>query len=330
MSFWNDLILGRWNKVVYESSAQINKLRGDGACRGPVLDQTVLERHPFIFNKLSTYEEYRAFVESFEESLSERKEVEAKLITNQYGLLAKGFCYTCARPSLFLTRYKYHPIIVDGRKMPNWEEGLVCSRCRLNNRMRGSVHLFEKILESRPDARIYLPEQTTRLFKWFSNQYQCVTGSEYLGEDFPLGVQNEANIRNEDLRKLTFPDENFDCILSFSVFEHIPDYIDALKECYRCLKFGGYLVVHVPFFPDFPDNLVRARVNSEGEVEHVLPPEYHGDPLNSGGVLCYHHFGWEFLRQIREAGFAEVFAQYYWSREWVYLGKDLLTIFARK
>ncbi len=140
--------------------------------------------------------------------------------------------------------------------MPNWEEGLVCSRCRLSNRMRGSIHLFEQTLEPRRDARIYLTDKTTRLFNWFSNQYQCVTGSEYLGEDLPLGATNEANVRNEDLGKLTFHDEDFDYILSFSVFEHIPDYIESLKECYRCLKPGGFLTIHVPFFPDFADNLV--------------------------------------------------------------------------
>ena len=34
------------------------------------------------------------------------------------------------------------------------------------------------------------------------------------------------------------------------------------------------------------------------------PPEYHGDPLG-GGVLCFHHFGWDLLDAMRECGFAE-------------------------
>ena len=36
-------------------------------------------------------------------------------------------------------------------------------------------------------------------------------------------------------------------------------------------------------------------------------PEYHGDPI-SGGVLCFHHFGWALLDDVREAGFADVAA----------------------
>ena len=330
MPFWKDLILGRWNKVVYESSVQINKLRGDGACRNPISDKTLLDKYPLRLNKISSHKEYRDFLESFKDSLAEREEIEKKIITNGYSLLVEGYCYTCARSSLFLIRCKYHPIILSGRKMLNWHEGLVCSRCRLNNRMRGSIHLFEQTLKPRRDARIYLTEQTTRLYIWFSNQYQCVTGSEYLGADLPLGDTNEANVKNEDLGQLTFPDGGFDYILSFSVFEHMPDYIKGLKECCRCLKPGGFLVIHVPFFPDFADNLVRARVNSQGGVEHLHPPDYHGDPLSPAEVLCYYHFGWEFLRQIREAGFSDVYAHNYWSRQWVYLGQGLITIFAQK
>lgn len=39
-------------------------------------------------------------------------------------------------------------------------------------------------------------------------------GSEYLNSEVHLGTKNNQGIRNEDLTRLTFADENIDCILS--------------------------------------------------------------------------------------------------------------------
>jgi 2-polyprenyl-3-methyl-5-hydroxy-6-metoxy-1,4-benzoquinol methylase len=48
-------------------------------------------------------------------------------------------------------------------------------------------------------------------------------GSEYIGGTIPLGATNAVGITNQDLTKLTFPDEQFDLILSFEVMEHVPN-----------------------------------------------------------------------------------------------------------
>ena len=45
---------------------------------------------------------------------------------------------------------------------------------------------------------------------------------------------------------LPFPDERFDAILSFDVFEHVQDVAATLAECHRVLKQGGLLLVVFP------------------------------------------------------------------------------------
>lgn len=60
----------------------------------------------------------------------------------------------------------------------------------------------------------------------------------------------------------------FDFIFSFDVFEHIPDYRAAFRECLRCLKPGGELVFTVPFSHSSERNIVRAEVNADGNVVH--------------------------------------------------------------
>jgi hypothetical protein len=79
---------------------------------------------------------------------------------------------------------------------------------------------------------------------------------------------------------------------------------------------------------DAPKTLVRARVLAGGEIEHLLEPEYHGDPLSEDGCLCYQHFGWDMLDDLRAAGFASVWACVYWSPRCAYLGGEQIQFVA--
>ena len=76
----------------------------------------------------------------------------------------------------------------------------------------------------------------------------------------------------------------------------------------------------------------RAGMRDDGSIEHLLPPEYHGDPLDPRGCLCFHHFGWDVLDFLRQAGFRHVEAYSIWSRELCYLAAegDLLQFVAVK
>src|SRR5690606_12010607 len=101
-------------------------------------------------------------------------------------------------------------------------------------------------------------------------------------------------------------------------------------ECCRSLKPGGRLVFSVPFIRNAERNVVRATLAADGEITHLLPPEYHGDPLSDAGCLCFYHFGWEMLDELRAAGFAKACALVYWSRELGYLGGEQLLFVATK
>jgi SAM-dependent methyltransferase len=155
-------------------------------------------------------------------------------------------------------------------------------------------------------------------------------GSEFLGDQVPKGSVNHRGIRHEDSCDLTFNDAVFDYILSFDVFEHIPDYRTAFKECLRCLRPGGALFFTVPFDLNLEQNTIRARVREDGSVEHILPAEYHGDPLRAEGALCYQHFGWDLLGELQSMGFTEASCLFYWSQPFAYLGGDQFVFIARK
>jgi len=272
---------------------------------------------------------YRELSASMAPEDRRRRAFERSLMQGAERFTVPGRCWVCGQPADFQVDYSYaYP--VDGVLTPNWREHLRCPGCQLNGRMRATIHFFEERLRPSQDASIYLMEQTTPLFRCLASRFPEVTGSEYLGREVGFGERTAGGIRNESVTRLTFAAASFDFVLSLDVFEHLPEVGRALSECHRILRPGGRLLFSVPFRPEHAENLVRAVVGEAGEIQHLLPPEYHGDPLSAEGCLAFYQFGWELLDQVRAAGFAEAFGHAFWSRDFGYLGAPLILFVGRK
>lgn len=228
-----------------------------------------------------------------------------------------GWCHVCRTRSQFT------------HSTSNLREDLTCVTCGLNNRLRASIWLLEHECRPQPDTPIYLTEQVTSLHSVLATRFSALQGSEYLGPDVPHGAVVDR-VRNESLTDLSFDSASFSCLLSFEVFEHIPDYRQALRECARVLRPGGRMLFSVPFLTQSAKTLVRARVADDGSVEHLEPAEYHGDPLSAEGCLCYQHFGWDLLDDLRQAGFSRAWACAYWSERFGYLGGTQIQFVAER
>ena len=50
-----------------------------------------------------------------------------------------------------------------------------------------------------------------------------------------------------DIIDIPFPDNHFDCIICYHVFEHVIDDRKAMSEVYRILKPGGWSILEVPY-----------------------------------------------------------------------------------
>lgn len=194
--------------------------------------------------------------------------------------------------------------------------------------MRAAVHIFDLFANVYHEDPVYIMEQTTPLYSYLKDAYPGLVGSEHLGGCVPLGGTNGRGIRNEDATRLSFADSSLSAILSFDVFEHIYAYQLAFRECYRVLAGGGVLIWTVPFDANSGEHIERAVVE-EGVVRHLLPPEYHGDPLSKDGVLCFRHYGWNMLEDLRQLGFRDVCALVFYSAEMGYLTNQMI-FYARK
>ena len=280
--------------------------------------------------RISSRAEYDVHVAASAAELDRQRAVEARLVPAGRSLFTvTGLCVNCGT-------YTALRVAVDeglnaaGQRVPNWREQQICAQCGLNSRTRVALHAVQSWLDVGADDSIYLMEQTTPLFRALSARYPRLVASEYLGDRVANG-QSLGGIRNEDATCLTFEDGAFSAILSFEVFEHIADYRQAFRESARCLKPGGRLVFTAPFVVARDSTLVRARLDHDGAVVHIEPPEYHGDPLSpKGGILCFQHFGWDIVEALKAAGFQSTEALLVWSRQFGYLGDNQLLFVASK
>ena len=157
--------------------------------------------------------------------------------------------------------------------------------------------------------KIYLMEQVTPLFPYLKKKYPNLIGSEYINDSFNSGEKNSSGILHQDATKLSFSNDSLKIILSFDVFEHIPNFKKAFEESLRVLKNGGRLIFTVPFVLRENKTLIRARIKPNGDIEHLCEPEYHGDPMaSSDGILCFQHFGWDLIGLLKDIGFKDAYA----------------------
>jgi hypothetical protein len=272
---------------------------------------------------------YQAHVARMGATHRERWLLELDLCKSGETFKTPGKCYPCRKDVVFTTDFEYSSAVVNGQRIPNWRERVLCS-CQLNNRTRASIHILEGLLGANKRSSIYIAEQVTPLYEVLRKRFPKLVGSEYLGTKVPFGKTDERGVRNESITKLTLADASFDYVLNFDVLEHVPEPEQGIREIHRVLRPGGHLLLSVPFLPMSAESQVRARVLPDGSIEHLMEPQYHGDPVSDAGCLCFQDFGWELLDQLRASGFRSAEMILYWSQAFGYYGVEQMMIVARK
>jgi hypothetical protein len=194
-------------------------------------------------------------------------------------------------------------------------EDCTCWHCHSFNRQRqiGYV-LISSVLKRNPirfslksfarqeDLHVYYTESKGPMHDQLvkMKNYVC---SEYFGAQYKSGAYIDG-IMHQDLQNLSFADSSFDVLISSEVFEHIPDTYQAFKEVYRVLKPGGKHIFTVPFNAQGFKDIIKARLDERGTLQHYGEPEYHNDPIRpESGVLVYQIFSLEMLVKLNDIGF---------------------------
>lgn len=198
-------------------------------------------------------------------------------------------------------------------------ESLFCTECGSSLRVRRVVGvLLEHYAEGATTLAELVEEPTFRSLRIAEvnsvgrihahlTTHPGLSHSEYR-PDAPLGREVDG-VRNEDICALSYPDGEFDLVLTSDTLEHVADPAQAFRETRRVLRDGGRHIFTVPIAPGRERSVTRATPGNDGPV-HYLSPQHHG--RGSGpfalvsrkqDLLVYTDFGLDILDHLREAGF---------------------------
>jgi SAM-dependent methyltransferase len=214
-----------------------------------------------------------------------------------------GHCDACGDAS----RFVWHP----GTPV---RENLPCLRCGCIGRQRAVAGILLAGLPAPARARVYATEQASVFHLALRRRVARLRGSEFAPWRLRLRLSAwlwrrgvPAWIPRGDVTDLRFDTASLDGVVSQDVLEHVEDYRAALRGIARVLRPGAPFVFSVPWYEARAGNVQIASTAADGRVVHAGEPEFHGDPVG-GGVLCFHHFGWALLEDLRSAGFADAVA----------------------
>lgn len=163
--------------------------------------------------------------------------------------------------------------------------------------------VLRQVVPALAASHVYEMSARGALFRWLQIHAGELTCSEFLDDVAPGQFQN--GVQCQDVRRLTYADSSFDVCTSTEVFEHVPDDIKGFAEIERVLKPGGKFVFTVPLGAA-NETVERAQLDANGELERLLPDEYHGDPVRGGGpVLAFRNYGRDIVTRLKQSGFAE-------------------------
>ena len=216
------------------------------------------------------------------------------------------------------------PTTLDIRGM-NYRETIVANGARGRDRAV-LLALSEIVSERGAGIDVYASESTTL----FSKRLRAIFGGRFVGSEYlptPEERAKHRKVRHEDVQALSFPNGSFDLYLSCDVMEHVPDIDKTLREARRILRPDGLLLGTVPFAYERDRSITRARL-VDGAVEHLMPPEYHHNPVDpAGGSLVFEIPGWDLMDRCRAAGFRDVAMRFIASTKYAVHGTDIAGVF---
>jgi SAM-dependent methyltransferase len=266
------------------------------------------------------------------DEITKTRTIEKQLVSaaNAEAFTVDGFCVPCDRKVSFLVDMQSGGQRQGSSWTPNWRERMECPLCRMNNRQRLIATLIKQKLSNNKNQNVYFMEQVTPIYSWAISKFKehNLVGSEYLGYEYEGGTTIKG-IRHEDVENLSFSDSQLDLIVSNDVFEHVPHPAKAFAECARVLNPGGVMLATIPFHSGMDQSVIRAQLDN-GQVKHLLPEAYHGNPVSADGSLVFTDFGWDILEQMNVAGFSDVSVDVYVSAEFGHFGGGQLVFNASK
>jgi SAM-dependent methyltransferase len=208
-----------------------------------------------------------------------------------------GFCPVCESDTLF------------DRQGPWLRDQLVCMRCGSIPRWRTLHVVLDGEFPTWRTLAIHESSPGGAASNKLAAECPSYVGTHFF-PDVPPG-SSKGGVRCENLERQTFASDSFDLVITQDVFEHVLHPDKAFAEVARTLKPGGAHVFTIPWYY-WQRTRVRA-VEEDGEIRHLLPPEYHGNPIDASGSLVVTEWGLDFLDYIERCTGLDTTVHHLWD-----------------
>ena len=171
-----------------------------------------------------------------------------------------------------------------------------CLRCGSIPRWRAMAAILHELFPNWRQLAIHESSPGGPLSDKLRQQCEHYVGSHFHQGRLPGSMVD--GFRCEDLTAQTFSDGSFDLVVTSDVFEHVMHPREGFREIARTLRPGGGHLFTVPIYKG---KRTRARaVEEDGQVVHVLPPDYHSNPVDPKGSLVVTEWGADLAERIVE------------------------------
>jgi SAM-dependent methyltransferase len=172
-------------------------------------------------------------------------------------------------------------------------DGFKCGGCNSIPRHRALLAALEMF---RPDWRKCLMHESSPEWIGASPKFQreCPNYSySHYDPSQPAGIPHPVHgWRNENLEELNIRSGTFDIFVTQDVFEHVFEPHRAIAEIARTLRPGGMHICSIPM-ENGKAPTQRCALRTAAGVEHIIPPRYHANPVDTGGSLVTFNWGYD-------------------------------------
>ncbi|MNJ47366.1 hypothetical protein D3C77_425230 [compost metagenome] len=188
----------------------------------------------------------------------------------------RGYCHCCRQET-------------DFEILGDWlRDQYLCVNCSSIPRQRHIQYVMDKYFSGWGLGSIHESSPSNDFISRYCERY---SSSQYF-EGVKFG-ELVGGVRCENLEALTFNDDSFDLFITQDVFEHIFNPELAAKEIMRVLKPGGAHIFTAPKHKHVSLSYPRARL-AGANIEYMVEPEYHGNPIGDGRALVTWDYGDDF------------------------------------
>ena len=190
-----------------------------------------------------------------------------------------GFCFCCNQATKFIAKDVY------------LRSNYFCDTCGCIPRERVTMYCIEKFFPHWKESVIHESSPIERGTSIrLRNESKVYIASQFFPDVEPGTIHH--GFRCENIEAMTFDNESIDLHVTQDVMEHVFSPDKAFKEISRTLKQDGMYIFTVPLVNKTKPTQICAEYKN-GEIVHLMKPEYHGNPVDNSGSLMTRRWGYD-------------------------------------